>query len=507
MKLFNRNLKIILIFCIFSIVLGSTPMATAKTITVDGDTSDWTGISPIITDPNDYTWDGLDVKEVYMTHDADYLYVRIDFYGIFSANAGVYSAYLDTDLNPGTGSPVSDIGVEVQFGVYSGSGYGYFPLTGSSFSVSFASSGSVLEFRAAFSDLGNPSSFDFVVMCYPNDGGTPTASYVIGSNPQTITVDGDGGDWTGSSFFTDASGDAVSDGLDLTESWVGDDGANLYFRLDTLGIINPSATGDIWLSYDTSFPRVPFTNYVTATVIEGWIPLADLGNPPPSEVFPMVYVMALIFENAPDTGHETYLRTVGDVGDRIFNAMENSVYFVPTGNIYDDSAFYAFYWYKSNPQIITPPTQSSASSAYLDVDGSPFFTGDIVTFGGRYANRMVAYFEDVGVAVVGFLNNGTHRIFRRISDGAHLYAVDFSTYNESEKDYFVIQVYGDGDRYILSMWGIRAPGTYAGGTCFIDIVCPNIEGCTDQYYIFSWTDSNGDGMPQSGEINLETSGR
>jgi len=203
---------------------------------------------------------------------------------------------------------------------------------------------------------------------------------------------------------------------------------------------------------------------------------------------------------------ETCARTVGEVGDRIFNALENSVYYVPTGNIYDDSAFYAFYWYKTNPQIIAPPTQSSASSAFLDVDGSPLFTGDIVTFGGRYANRLVAYYEDAGVAKVGFLNNGTHRIFRRISDGEHLYAVDFSTYNESEKDYFVIQAYGDGARYVLSMWGIRAPGTYAGGTCFIDIVCPNIQDCTDQYYIFSWTDSNSDGMPQPDEITLETSG-
>ena len=308
----NRYLKALSILCISLIVLVSTPMATAKTINVDGDPSDWDGISPIITDPDDYTWDELDVKEVYITHDADYLYVRIDFYGTYSANAGACSAYLDTDLNPGTGSPVGDIGVEVQFGVWGGSGYGYFTLTGSSFSVSFASSGSVLEFRAALSDLGNPSSFDVVVMCYPNDGGMPTASYVIGSNPQTITVDGDGGDWIGSSFFTDASGDAVSDGLDLTECWVGDDGANLYFRLDTFGIIDPSAMGDIWLSYGTSFPRVPLTNYVTVTVIEGWIPLTDLGSPP--EVYPMVYVMAWIFDTAPDSGHATYAISVGGFG-------------------------------------------------------------------------------------------------------------------------------------------------------------------------------------------------
>jgi len=246
-----------------------------------------------------------------MTDDGDYLYVRIDFWGTFSANIGTYSAYLDTDQDPTTGSPVSDIGVEVQFGVYSGSGYGYFTLTGSSFSVDFASSGSVLEFRAAFSDLGNPSSFDFVVMCYPTDGGQPLATYVIGSNPQTITVDGAGIDWTVSSFFTDDSGDAVSDGFDLTVCWIANDGTNMYFRLDTFGAIDPNAVGDIWLYYDTSTIRVPLTNYVTGTVIESWIPLTDLGSPPPSEVYPMFYVMGWIFENAPDSGHATYAVPVG----------------------------------------------------------------------------------------------------------------------------------------------------------------------------------------------------
>ena len=198
--------------------------------------------------------------------------------------------------------------------------------------------------------------------------------------------------------------------------------------------------------------------------------------------------------------------SISDVEENIVNARVNSVYFVPTGNIYDDSAFYAFYASKENSQIVTAPTQSSASNAFLDVDGRPLFTGHVVTFGGRFANRLVAYYEDAGLAKIGFANNGTHRIFRRISDGAHVYAVDSSTYNESEKDYFVFQVYKDGDRYILSEWGIRAPGTYAGGLCFINHICPNMEDYADQYYIFSWRDSNNDDMPQLGEITLETSG-
>ncbi len=188
----------------------------------------------------------------------------------------------------------------------------------------------------------------------------------------------------------------------------------------------------------------------------------------------------------------------------IFSAPTDSIYFIPTGNIYDDSTLYAFYAYKENPQIITPPTQNPAISTYLDEDGKPLFTGDIVTFGGRYANRMVSYYEDSGIAKVGYGNNETHHLFINISDDSHLYAVDLSTYNESEKDYFVFQIYKDGDRYVMSEWGISAQGTYAGGICFIDIILPNIESLTTQYYIFSWTDLNDDNMPQPGEIALET---
>jgi len=118
----------------------------------------------------------------------------------------------------------------------------------------------------------------------------------------------------------------------------------------------------------------------------------------------------------------------------------------------------------------------------------------------------VAYYEDAGIALVGFENNGTHRIFKRVSDGSHLYAVESSTYNADEKDYFVFQIYRDGDRYVFSEWGFGAQGTYAGGQCFIDYIYPSLQYYINQYYIFAWTDSNNDGMPQQGEITTEATG-
>jgi len=184
---------------------------------------------------------------------------------------------------------------------------------------------------------------------------------------------------------------------------------------------------------------------------------------------------------------------ISDLRYFILHAETNSTYYVPTGNIYDNSALYAFYASEDNPQIVITPTQKSGSTLYLDEDGRPVFTRDIVTFGGRIANRMVRYFEDAGIALVGYENNGTHHLFTRVSDGSPLYAVDLSTYNESERDYFVFQLYKYRENYVLSEWGISAEGTYAGGACFIDIILPNLASFTDGCVIMEWEDTNRDG--------------
>jgi len=119
---------------------------------------------------------------------------------------------------------------------------------------------------------------------------------------------------------------------------------------------------------------------------------------------------------------------------------------------------------------------------------------------------MVRYYEDSGTAKIGYGYNGTHHAFIDIEKSSNIYAVDVSTYNQDEKDYFIFQTYMDGDRYIMSEWGIGAKGTYAGGLCFIDKIHPNLQEDTNQYYIYSWTDLNSDKMPQPEEITLETSG-
>ncbi len=48
-----------------------------------------------------------------------------------------------------------------------------------------------------------------------------------------------------------------------------------------------------------------------------------------------------------------------------------------------------------------PYVWSPHSTPYIGGDSGPLFDGHIVTIGDRYANRMVKYYEDTGLAVVG----------------------------------------------------------------------------------------------------------
>ncbi|GEM_PF-1808433 len=103
----------------------------AQTITIDGDMSDWDASMQMDVPPNevegigdsiDIDWDGtldgvinpaLDVKDLYVTHDDDYLYVRIDINenGTFSdllsmVDGGMQASlelFIDTDCDTSTG--------------------------------------------------------------------------------------------------------------------------------------------------------------------------------------------------------------------------------------------------------------------------------------------------------------------------------------------------------------------------------------------------------------------
>ena len=300
------------ITCILLIFLISTPTASAKIIDVDGDSSDWAGISQIITDPDDFLHDQLDVDAVYVTNDEKYIYFRIDVIGLIFTG-GYYRIFIDVDQDPATGMGFFGIGAEYQVGLYNGYGSGIRTADYSSFTVQAAYSGSCLELRVARVDLGYPSIFDFIVYCNPSDTAYPLGTYTI-ANDQSITVDGNLGDWAGSPFFTDATGDAVSSSLDLTECYVGSDGTNLFAMMKTDGAIDSSTTGQVFIYVDGNMLGNFYgTIGVGWTVWEGSKALSVIGVNLGDEIYLVFYLTSSEGDVAPNEGYETY-RIVEPVG-------------------------------------------------------------------------------------------------------------------------------------------------------------------------------------------------
>jgi hypothetical protein len=185
------------------------------------------------------------------------------------------------------------------------------------------------------------------------------------------------------------------------------------------------------------------------------------------------------------------------------NDPAQTVYYVRTGNIYDDSALGFVYGKSSHMQHII----SQLNSTYVNqTTGEPLFPEDIVTFGGKMANKITNYYEDHLLAKIGYDTNSSHALFKKLATGEIVYAVSYATFDPSVKDYFVVQAFKDGGRTVLVLWGISAYGTYANGVCFADLVWPHIADFSDSYYIYSWEDLNGDGIQTTNEILLKTSG-
>ncbi len=248
----------------------------AKKIIIDGDPNDWNGIVPIVTDSNDMPYDDVDLAETYMTNDGDHLYIRMDVYGNISVTGGAYQVMMDVDRN-GTW--------DVQFSIISGYGYGYkMPTYDWQFyepiPLNFSYCSSTIEMNVSLADLEFPKTVDLRFLSSPYDSGYSMSLYTVGSNYQTITVDGDATDWTGSSFFTDDVGEAVAPGLDLQKCWVGDNGTELFIMMNTSGVLDPGANGQVFID-NYMFIDIYSGNYTFAngTVIEFSTPLANIGNP------------------------------------------------------------------------------------------------------------------------------------------------------------------------------------------------------------------------------------
>lgn len=90
----------------------SAHAGTYRTITLDGDFSDWDGV-PVLTTNSTATGDPVDFLALYAANDDNYLYLRIVYSNPVAVNAGGTTIYiaLDNDNNPATGFDIFGLGL------------------------------------------------------------------------------------------------------------------------------------------------------------------------------------------------------------------------------------------------------------------------------------------------------------------------------------------------------------------------------------------------------------
>jgi hypothetical protein len=152
--------------------------------------------------------------------------------------------------------------------------------------------------------------------------------------------------------------------------------------------------------------------------------------------------------------------------------------------------------FDTNPVLVS---QNPADTGRLLTPGKT-----VLMFGGPNPHLCVRYLEQQGLTPVHFRADsdaaGTWVKFIETSTGTAKVNVLASNIDFEHEDYFLIESLFDanGNQVFIS-YGFDWKGTWAAGL-LIQTIYPNIQTYTNNYYIFHWTDTNGDGIPQTNEM-------
>ena len=263
---------------------GVTPPETGdvsnpKTISIDGNLSDWEGLQSFGADGDDISLTGAraDILEAWMAHDDTNFYMAYQNDGpIDEGTWWPWQTYLDTDNDETTGYKIGN-GVGANF-IIQGRGLYRYIGSGSDWSWQYIATansvvnGNIAELAFSRSALNNPSSLSAVmktrngiftsnysaagVDSYPNLG-SGKFSYKFGDvidpvdptdpafsnrvNDFSINLNGNLSDWSAVTSFG-RDGNDIADAnvqADWLETWAAHDNNNLYFAYENDGDISP----------------------------------------------------------------------------------------------------------------------------------------------------------------------------------------------------------------------------------------------------------------------------
>jgi len=251
-------------------------------IVIDGDLSDWTPamqidvLPGVVEETDDFALEKMDIKDVYITNDEDFLYIRIDINenGLLSElgtdPVGWFSLFIDTDMCDTTGLTWGWWAIGADYWMVlnsSGASSSYYPgdsifaFTGANGSdskwagtgyiptVAYNDDDNVMEVgvpRIALEMEGvpavglrflllNENTVDWSNEGYPSSWGSDIAAYHYNAS---ITVDGDLSDWTEAMQFDvepnplEDVDDYALEKMDIKDVYVAHDLDSIYIRID-----------------------------------------------------------------------------------------------------------------------------------------------------------------------------------------------------------------------------------------------------------------------------------
>ena len=202
----------------------------------------------------------------------------------------------------------------------------------------------------------------------------------------------------------------------------------------------------------------------------------------------------------------------------LLTAPANSVYFIfpdgntahkkPTGvgyaSVTDWTALGFVYGSLTNmPQFIALDT----NSAYIDQStGAPMVSDKIIVlFGGPLVNEVVHYYESHGIALlhwvlVGGFVSGTEYYVNR--QGQTVAGISLSVLGPESQDMGLIEAFTDQNgNTVIIFSGFGWKGTFVSGVYFKTVLISQLSTMPDSWYIYSWSDSNGNGFADVSEVN------
>jgi hypothetical protein len=148
---------------------------------------------------------------------------------------------------------------------------------------------------------------------------------------------------------------------------------------------------------------------------------------------------------------------------------------------------------QAEPGVLVPVSDASARP---NIGG-----GDTLVAGGSWWGQLsVAYMDNSGLTPVYLTNDGTtSHIYERASGAALVTTLD--TALTAQHDFFLLELAVEPISGTLCFFGegILSPGTAAAGYYGASVTVPGHAQYTASYYVYEWTDTNGDMVPDQGD--------